>query len=340
MRAHPAKRSGTMTRRSGATAGSIGIVACMAWAAAFAAPDAAAGAYPDRPVRVIVGTPAGSTSDLMLRTLQEAVRAELGQPIVIENRPGADQIHAARQVAEAAADGYTLLAATRTQVAVNPVTYVDPGYDPERDLAPVTLLAYQTMLVAVHPSLPVRTLPELAAWSRAHPDKVNYGSGSASLMLAGEALKAAIGADLTHIPYNGIAPAMNALLAGDVQVGLVDVTSALPSIRAGRVRALVVSGERRYRELPDVPTFAQAGYANADVPLWNALYAPAGTPEAIVLRVREAFVRALASPGVAEKLLGAGLVPATTTPEGLRALAARERADVSALVRRLGIVPH
>jgi tripartite-type tricarboxylate transporter receptor subunit TctC len=159
-------------------------------------------------------------------------------------------------------------------------------------------------------------------------------------MLAVEALKATIAADLTHIPYNGIAPSMHALLAGDVQVGIVDVTTALPSIRAGRVRALVVSGDRRFPQLPEVPTFAQAGYPNADLPIWNALFAPAGTPEAIVARVRAAFVRVLEMPEIAEKLVGAGIMPATTTPDGLRDKILRERAEVGALVKRLGIAPQ
>lgn len=301
---------------------------------------AAADGYPSRPVRVIVGTPAGSGYGFMLRAMQDALAAELGQPIIVEHRVGADQILAARLVATSAGDGYTLLAGSRTQFAVNPVTYADPGYDADRDLAPITLLGYQIMLVVVQSSLPVRTLVELGAYSRTHPDTLNYGAGSGSLMLAVEALKTTISADLTHIPYNGIAPSMTALLAGDVQVGIVDVTTALPSIRAGRVRALVVSGDRRFPQLPDVPTFAEAGYANADLPIWNALFAPAGTPETVVTRVRAAFARVLEMPEIADKLVGAGIMPATTTPGELRAKILRERAEVGALVKRLGIAPQ
>lgn len=317
----------------------LGVVAALALGAL--PPHAAANdAYPTRPIRVVVGSPPGSSYDFMLRTMQEALRVELGQPIVIDYRVGAEQVLAARQVASSPADGYTLLAGTRTQFAVNPVTLADPGYDPDRDFVPVTLLGYQTMLVAVDPSLPVRTLGELAAYSRAHPDTLNYGATVGSLTLAGEALKSAIAADLTHIPYNGIARSMSALLAGDVHVAIVDVTTALPSIRAGKVRALVVSGERRFPSLPQVPTFAEAGYANIDLPIWNALFAPAGTPEAIVTRVRAAFVRVLEQPDIAEKLLGVGIIPATTTPEGLRAKVRRERAEIGALAKRLGLTPQ
>ena len=304
-----------------------------AWAQAAPEP------YPSRPIRIIVGTPAGSTFDFQLRAMQDALRTELGQPIVIEHRVGADQILAARQVATAPADGYTLLAGSRTQFAVNPIVYANPGYDADRDLVPVTLVGYQIVLIAVNASVPVTTLAELAAHSRAHPNTLNYGAGSGSLMLAGEALKASIGADMTHIPYNGIAPSVQALMAGDVQVGIVDVAAAMAGIRSGRVRALVVSGQKRASQLPDVPTFAEAGYANVDLPLWNALFAPAGTPEPVIARVRAAAVRALEMPEIADKLLGAGVVPATTTPDALRQMILRERAEVGALVKRLGIPP-
>jgi tripartite-type tricarboxylate transporter receptor subunit TctC len=293
--------------------------------------------YPSHPVHLVCGSPAGSSIDFMLRAVQDALRADLGQPVVIENRPGADQVLAARQVANAAADGYTLLVGTGTQFAVNPVMLANAGYDADRDFAPVTLLGYQTMLVAVPTALPVHTLAELAEFSRAHPNTLNYGASMGSLMLAGESLKQTIAADLTHIPYNGIARSMNALLAGDVQVAIVDVTSSLASIRAGRVRALVVSGERRFPALPDVPTFAEAGYPSADLPIWAALFAPAGTPEAVVARVRAAFVRVLAMPEIVDKLAGAGIVPTTSTPDALRAQIQRERAGIDTLAKRLGL---
>lgn len=307
--------------------------------ACAAAGAMAADAFPDRPVRVIVGTPAGSTFDFVLRTMSERMRTELGQPIVIEYRVGADQIFAARQVAAAPPDGYMILAATRTQMAVNPATYATLGYDVDRDFLPLTLLGYQISLVAVHPSLPVHTLAELATYSRARPGTLNYGAGSGSFMIAGESLKAAIGADLVHIPYNGIAPTMNALLAGDVQVALVDVTVAAAHIRAGRLRALVVSGQKRYPPLPDVPTFAESGYPSLDLSVWIAMYAPAGTPEATAARLRGAIARTLDAPEVAEKLVNGGVVPVTSTPEQLRELVRREQADVAALVKRLGLAP-
>ena len=243
---------------------------------------------------------------------------------MIEHRVGADQILAARTVAGAAGDGYTLLAGTRTQFAVNPVTHASLSYDPDRDLVPITFLGRQILLVAVHPSLPVRTLAELAAWSRAHPDKTNYGAGSGALMLA---------------RTRAISFWTLSMIAGDVQVGIVDVASAQASIRAGRVRALVVSGRARLPQLPDVPTFIEAGYPSVDLPLWNALFAPAGTPDAILVRVRAAFVKVLEEPEVVARLLEAGVVPETSTPDALGERLLQERAEVAALVKSLGIAP-
>jgi len=347
MHAHDPVASSRRTAAPGDAASTARRALCLALvgcACAVAAVPArgqamAVDAWPVRPVRMVVGTPAGSTYDFMLRAMQEPLRAALGQPIVIEYRVGADQILAARMVAGAAGDGYTLLAGTRTQFAVNPVTHANLGYDSDRDLVPITFLGSQILLVAVHPSLPVRTLAELAAWSRAHPDRINYGAGSGALMLAGEALKAAIGADMTHVPYNGLAPTLQAMIAGHVQVGIVDVASAQASVRAGRVRALVVSGRERLPQLPDVPTFIEAGYPSADLPLWNALFAPADTPEAILARVRAAFVKVLQEPELVDKLLEAGLVPEASTPDALRERLLKERAEVAALVKSLGIAP-
>jgi len=331
--------TGEIPIRNGTRRAAVAVFAALA-CTVYVPGTATADDYPSRPVRVVVGTPVGSGIDFMLRAMQASLQAELGQPIVIEQRVGADQLLAARQVAGAAADGYTLLAGTRTQIAVNPVVYASPGYDPDRDFAPITLLGHNIVLVAVQRSLPVHTLAELAAWSRAHPRTLNYGAGAGSVMLVAEHLKATIGADLTYIPYNGIAPSLNALLAGDVHVGILDVPTALPSIRSGHIRALVVSGERRFPQLPDVPTFAEAGHANAEPPIWNALYAPAGTPAAIVARLRTAFVHALDVPEIAERIVAVGIVPATSTPEALRAKAQRERAEVTALLQRLGIPPR
>ena len=311
-----------------------GLRLCRALAAAtlvvapFLPAAAQTGAFPDRPIRVVVGTPAGSGIDFILRVMSPTLQAELGQPLVIDNRPGADGIVAARLVAGAPPDGHVLLAATRTQIAVNPVIYASIPYDPSRDLAPVSMLAYQSILVVAHPSLPVRSIRELVDHTRAHPGSVNYGTGSSTFMLATEELRLATGADLRHIPYNGVPPTVTAILAGDVHVALLDVTPALAAVRGGRLRALAVSGTTRLALLPDVPTLAESGVAGYETPVWVALYSPAGTPGGIVARLGAAVARALDAPEVREKLLAAGEV------------ARRDTDATAALVRRLGLAPR
>lgn len=326
-------------RTLAATARTIALVACVASVAASPGPSAAADAFPDRPIRIVIGTPAGSALDFLLRTMSEKLRAELGAPIVIESRTGADMIVAARLVATSPPDGYTLLAATRTHFVVNPLTYANPGYV-ERDFAPLTLLAHQIAVVAVNPSLPVTTLRELSAYSRAHPNTLNYGSASSTLMLAAESLKATVGIDMLHIPYSGLAPSLNALLANDVQVAMLDVSVGAASIKAGRLRGLAVSGRERSPMLPDVPTLAEAGYPGLEIPIWNALYVPAGTPEAVASKIRTAVVHTLQDRDVVDKLVAAGFIPQTTTPEELSALVAQQRAEMAELVKRLGLTPR
>ena len=328
-----------MDVRGATTLRAIGFAACIACAFAIPARAIAADAFPERPIRIVIGTPTGSALDFLLRTMSDRLRAELGAPIVIESRTGADMILAARAVGTSPPDGYTLLAATRTHFVVNPLTYANPGYE-ERDFAPLTLLAHQIAVVAVHASLPVTSLRELAAYSRAYPNTLNYGSGSSTLMLAAESLKAAIGADMLHIPYSGLVPSLNALLANDVQVAMLDVSVGAASIKAGRLRGLAVSGRERSPTLPEVATFAEAGYPGLDVPIWNALYVPAGTPEPVMAKLRAAVVRTLEDREVADKLVAAGFIPQTTTPEELSALVAKQRAEMAALVKRLGITPR
>jgi tripartite-type tricarboxylate transporter receptor subunit TctC len=339
MHAIDANRRRPMTGWMAASARALGIAACFAWAAAFPARAAAADAYPDRPIRIVIGTPAGSALDFLLRTMAEKLRAELGAPIVIESRTGADMIVAARLVATSPPDGYTLLGATRTHFVVNPLTYANPGYL-ERDFAPLTLLAHQTAVVAVNPSLPVTTLRELAAYSRARPNTLNYGSASSTLMLAAESLKATVGVDMLHIPDSGLAPSLGALHANDVQLAMLDVSVGAASIKAGRLRGLAVSGRERSPMLPDVPTLAEAGYPDLEIPIWNALYVPAGTPEPVASKIRTAVVRTLEDRDVVDKLVAAGFIPQTTTPEELSALVAKQRAEMAVLVERLGLTPR
>lgn len=290
----------------------------------------------DRPIRLVAPSAAGSGHDLSTRILADGLSAELGQPVIVENRPGADGIIAAERVATAPPDGYTLLSGLGSQVAINPALYASLPYDPQRDLVPVSLVARQTLLIAVNPSLPVSTPQELAAWSRVHPGTVNYSTATNTFMLAAESFKRKTGADMQNIPYQSGAPAVTSLVAGTVQVSVIAATSALASAKAGTIRVLAVMGPARLPQLPDVPTFAELGLTE-DVPVWSAVFAPAGTPKAIVDRLHEAIVRALQRPAVRERFLAGAEVPVGSTPEELAATIVRDTARMKALVKDIGL---
>ena len=296
-------------------------------------------AYPDRLIRLVVGVPAGSGADLSGRILAAGLETELGQRVIVDNRPGADGIIAVRQVTMAPADGYTLLYGLGSQVAINPATYATLPYDPKRELVPVSLVSRQPLIVAVHPALPVTTLKELVDHTRALPGTVNYGAGTSTFMLATEAFKQRTGADMQHIPFNGNGAAIAALIAGTVQVSVAAATGVLPHAQSGAIRALAVSGSARLPQLPDVPSFREAGLED-EVPVWIGVFAPAGTSSGIVDRLHASIVRALDVPAVRDRLLASGDVLVASTPEALAATMARDTARMEALVKRIGLAPR
>jgi tripartite-type tricarboxylate transporter receptor subunit TctC len=303
----------------------------------LAAGTAAADGYPDRPVRFVVGAPPGSGMDLATRIVADKLREELRQPMVVENRTGADGAIAARAVATAAPDGYTLLPSTGSQMTVNPVLHRDLPYEPLRDFEPIGLFARIPLVLVVNPSVPAGTVRELAAYAQAHPDALNYGSGGSIFMLATEQLKKLAGMPIHHIPFNGVPPAVNAILAGDVQVGIVNVAPSLAHIRAGKLRALATLGPTRDPLLPDVPTIAEAGVRGFDISVWLGMFAPAGTPPDVAATLAVAVARAVAAPDVRERLQAAGVVPATSTAPELARLVRRELAQYEGLARDVGL---
>ena len=305
----------------------------------FALSSAAAGQTPgDRPIRLVAPSAAGSGHDLSTRILADGLAAELGQVVIVENRPGADGILAAERVATAAPDGTTLLSGLGSQFAINPAIYARLPYDPQRDFEPVSLIARQTLFIAVNPTLPVSTPQELATWSRAHPGTIDYATATNTFMLAAESFKHRTGADMMHVPYQSGAPAMNALVSGIVEVSVISATSAISFAKAGRIRVLAVMGPARVRDLPDVPTFAELGLPE-DVPVWSALAAPAGTPKAVVERLHAAVVRALARPEIRERFLAGAEVPVGSTSAELAATIVRDTERMKALVKAIGLPP-
>jgi tripartite-type tricarboxylate transporter receptor subunit TctC len=253
---------------------------------------------PTRPVRIVVPFAPGGQPDVVARALAEPLSKALGQPVVVENRPGAGGNIAADHVAKSAPDGHTLLMGTNGPLALSVVIYKSVPFDPLRDFAPVTLVGTAPNLIAVLPSLGVSSVQELVVKARAEPGRLNYasvGKGSIS-QLSMEMLNAMAGTRIVHIPYNGGAPAMTALLAGDVQVLSLNPTALRPQVEAGKARLIAQTGATRSAHLPDVPTVAESGFPGFEAGVWMAVVAPAKTPPAALKRLNSELVRIIRSP--------------------------------------------
>ena len=288
------------------------------------ASTAFAQSFPSRPVKLIVPYPPGGATDIIGRTLAQSMSASLGQPVVVDNRPGANGAVGSEVVARSAPDGYTVgLAGSSTHV-LNPLLY-KLSYDPVKDFAPLGLLATTNFVILVNPQSPATTLRELVDWLKANPGKASYASfGNASAgHLAGELFKATAGVDMVHVPYKGAAPAQTDLMAGHVALMFSDM-SGMPHVRSGKLRALAMTGGKRSSSFPEIPTVAEAGVPGYEVGGWFAVYAPASTPGPILERLNRELTKALTANDVRERLVGLGLEPAPSTP---RELAARMQKD-------------
>lgn len=290
---------------------------CAGALAQTAAPGAAR-TYPVKPLRLVVPFPAGASSDIVGRILGQKISEQLGEQVVPDNRAGAGGNLGIGSVAKAAPDGYTIVIATAS-VAVSPSIYANLGYDPVKDLAPVARLTSIPNVLLVHPSVPAQTLKQFISLARAHPGKLNFGSGGAGTTnhLANELLKHLEKINMVHIPYKGVTQAMTAMMGGEVDEVVMPVTTAIPQVRAGKVRALAVLTEERVATLPEVPTGKEAGVEGLVMPLWYGMFAPAATPRDIVLRLNRELVKALESPDIREKLTAQGVEPWPGTPEQL-----------------------
>jgi len=264
--------------------------------------------YPGRPIRYIVASAPGGIADITPRILAPRLAEALGQPVVVENRPGGGIVASGEAVAKAQPDGYTLLSAT-PQVAIVQSMVKDLAFDPRRDLAPIALVGVIPNVLVAGPRTPAKTLAELIDLARRNPGKLNYSSTGAgtSVHLSAELLKYYAGADIVHVPYRGAAAAMTALLAGDVDIMVDSVPPSLPHIRAGRVRALAVTSARRVPQLPEVPTMIESGYPGFEINGWSGVVTTAGTPGAILLRLEAEIKKALSQPQVVAAYENAGL---------------------------------
>ena len=289
--------------------------------------SAAAQGYPEKPIRFIVPYAAGGTTDLLSRAIAQKLSEAVGQGVVADNRPGAGGNVGADIAAKSAPDGYTMLMAPVSPMAINPTLYGSKmTFNPEKDFAPVTLVAKVPLVVVVHPSVPAKTLMELIALAKAKPGQLNYGSAGngSSNHLVGEMFKTAAGIDMVHIPYRGGGPGMVALLAGQIDVLMGQVPTVATMVSAGRLRALAVSGSKRSPAMPDVPTMAEAGLPGFDATAWYSIVVPAGTPKPIVARLNTELVKILKSQEIRTRLVNEGAEVETSTPEELSAFVRAE----------------
>jgi tripartite-type tricarboxylate transporter receptor subunit TctC len=292
--------------------------------------------YPNRAVRVLVGFPPGGGTDILARVLTPQLSAQLGQPFVVENRPGATTNIASDLVAKSAPDGYTLLFTT-SSLAINASLYKNLTYDALRDFAPVSVFAESPNLLVAHSSAGAN-VNELLAQAKAKPGAMNYssaGSGT-SQHLAGELFKARTGVNIAHIPYKGTAASLTAVIAGEVQFSFANVPAILGHVRSGRIRALAVLAPKRSELMPEVPTMEEAGVKDVIVPVWYALLAPAATPREIVKSLNDATVRAARSPELKQKLVEQGADPVGNSSEEFSKMLREEVARWAEIVKISG----
>ena len=293
--------------------------------------------YPSRPIKLVVGYPPGGATDIVARTIAAKLQDLLGQPVIVDNKPGATSNIGSELVAKSAPDGYTLLLGTIAN-ATNMTAYKSPGYDTLRDFAPITQTMSAPSVLAVHPSMPAANLKELITLARASPGKYTFASSGAggSPHLAGELLKLRAGIDIVHIPYKGATQAMTDLLGGQVNMSFQTALSAIPHLQGGKLKVIAVAASRRMAQLPGVPTMAEAGLADFEVSSWNGLLAPAKTPAEIIVRLNESTVKALAMADVREKFSAQGAEAVGSTPEEFRAYIRAEVDKWSRVIRASG----
>ena len=314
------------------------------WCATIAVTLACAGVldghaqnYPNKSIRIIVPQSAGGSTDLVARPLAQRLGDALGQSVVVDNRPGAGSVVGTDLVAKAAPDGYTLLAVAAS-VTMSPSLYKLP-FDPLRDLAPISQLSSLPNILVVHPSLPVTSVKELVAFVRQRPGQLNFGSSgmATGTHLSMELLMYMTGVRMVHVPYKGGAPGVNALLAGETQVNFATISTALPHVKSGRLRALAVSTAQRAAAAPEVPTIAEAGIKGYDYSSWIGLLAPARTPSAVVTRLNVESVKAIRTPEVKAILAVEGSEPVGNSPDEFSAIMQTEVARWMKVVKAAGI---
>ncbi|TAK68817.1 MAG: tripartite tricarboxylate transporter substrate binding protein [Betaproteobacteria bacterium] len=291
--------------------------------------------YPSKPVRIVVPQPSGGPSDVMARLVALKLAEALKQPVVVDNRPGANGIIGTDVVAKAVPNGYTLLMTPASSLTLVPHLYKLP-YDSIKDLAPVSLVSNTgTLFMFVNSSVPAKTIQEFIALAKSKPGQINFGAGTSATHLAGEMFRLATGADITAIPYKGTGPQLTALLAGEVSMA-VDGFPALPYVKSGKLRALAALSPNRSPVVPDVPTMRESGVQGVEIGSWTGLLAPAGTPKEIINQLQVEIAKIVALPDVKQRLVTLGAEPVGNTPEQFTAIIDAENATWAKVVKATG----
>ncbi|MBI2316932.1 MAG: tripartite tricarboxylate transporter substrate binding protein [Betaproteobacteria bacterium] len=298
-------------------------------------------AYPSRLIKLVVAYGPGGGTDLLARLLAQSISPGLGQPVVVENRPGASGNIGSEMVAKSAPDGYTLLMATNS-LAINPFLYKSIGIDVAKDLTGVAKVATAPILLVTHPSLPARTVGELIAYAKQHPRKLNFGSPGVGTPqhLATELFMSMTGAQMVHVPYKGGAQAASDLIAGQVDLMFAAIISTLPHVKAGKLRAIAIGDKQRAQSVKDLPTIDEAGVRGYEVGIWYAILAPANTSVGIIAAINRELAKALANPAIVERMREQGFESAFSTPEDMNATIRSDLNKWRSVVKSAGIAPE
>ena len=313
------------------------LIAIAVFALAAPAHHASAQNFPLKPIRFVVPLAAGGPGDVLARAIGQKLSERVGQPVVIDNRPGANTNVGTEFVAKAPPDGYTLLA-TASTLTINPSLYATLPYDPVKDFAPITLIALTPLILVVHPSLPVKSVKELIALARSKPGQLNYGSAGngSALHLAGEMFNSLARVKLVHVPYKGVTGAFSDLLGGQISIMFPGAPIALPQVRAGKLRALGTTGARRTPAAPELPPIGESGLPGYEVSVWYGMLAPAGTPAAVINRLHPEISKIVQLPEIKERWAVLGAEPLHNTPEQFAAFLKADLGKWAKVVRDSG----
>ena len=313
----------------------LGVVVALVFG--FAAADSPAQNYPNKTIKLVVAYAPGGGTDNVARILSQKLAERLGEAVTVENKPGANGIIGAEYVAKSAPDGYTLLVGSDSEMVLNVGLYDRLPYDPVKDFAPITVLSSNPLVFAVHPTFSGTSMKELIAMAKAKPGKLFYSAGATVFQVATELLKKQQGVDIVYVPFKGVGPAITAILAGEVPIATVSIGPVLAHVRAGKLRALAITSPKRSALLPDVPTMAEAGMGNFEMVPWTGLFAPAGTPGAIVDKLHSEVVTVLKQGDVVTRYAALGLSAGGMPPTETAALLKSDVIEKSKLLKELKI---